>query len=81
MINKRKGVFETNSSSTHSICVSKHDDLYPIGCNYRNLASNCTLWGVFNLGQEIKKGLVSKIDNIHRVTIDQATERKYDIVY
>lgn len=70
-----------HSNKWFNIHGHKHDDLYPIGCNYRNLASNCTLWGVFNLGQEIKKGLVSKIDNIHRVTIDQATERKYDIVY
>lgn len=55
----------------------EHNDLYPVGYNYRNLASNCTRWGVFNLGEEIKKGLVSKTDNIHRVIIDKATEEKY----
>ena len=55
----------------------EHNDLYPAGYNYRNLASNCTRWGVFNLGEEIKKGLVSKTDNIHRVIIDKATEEKY----
>ena len=54
-----------------------HNDLYPIGCNYINLASNCTRWGVFNLGQEIKNGLISQIDNIHRITINEATEKKY----
>lgn len=69
------------SNKWFNIHGHNHNDLYPIGCNYRNLVSNCTRWGVFNLGQEIKRGLVSKIDNIHRVTIDQATERKYGIVY
>ena len=54
-----------------------HNDLYPIGCNYINLASNCTRWGVFNLGKEIKNGLISQIDNIHRITINKATEKKY----
>lgn len=54
-----------------------HNDLYPQGYNYRNLASNCTRWGVFNLGEEIKNGLLSEIKNIHRLTIDNATEKKY----
>ena len=51
--------------------------LPPRGYNYVNLASNHTQWGVFNLGAEIKKGLLSKVDNIHRATIDRATEKKY----
>lgn len=54
-----------------------HNTLYPQGYNYINLASNCTRWGVFNLGKEIKNGLLSEIKNIHRLTIDNATEKKY----
>lgn len=54
-----------------------HNTLYPQGYNYINLASNCTRWGVFNLGKEIKNGLLSEIKNIHRITIDNATEKKY----
>lgn len=34
--------------------------------------------GVFNLGASIKGGLLSQIENIHRGTIDNATERKQE---
>lgn len=44
--------------------------------NEINLAANTCGYGVFNLGAAIKNGLVSQIDNIHRVTIDQAVMRK-----
>lgn len=40
-----------------------------------NLASNVVRWQVFNLGDAIKKGLLSKQCGIHRVTIDNATAR------
>lgn len=41
-----------------------------------NLAANVYGFRVFNLGEEIKKGLISDIDGVHRETIDNATERK-----
>ena len=42
----------------------------------RNLASNVTGFKVFNLGNEIKNGLISNVKGVHRETIDNATERK-----
>ena len=44
--------------------------------NHINLAANVYNYQVFNLGESIKKGLLSQIDNIHRITIDNATLRK-----
>ena len=41
-----------------------------------NLAANVYHFRLFNLGAEIKNGLLSKIENIHRGTIDNATQRK-----
>lgn len=41
-----------------------------------NLASDVSEWEVFNLGEAIKEGLVAKIDDVHRVTIDKAIEKK-----
>lgn len=38
-----------------------------------NLASDVVNFELFNLGKEIKKGLLSDIDSIHRLTIDRAT--------
>ena len=49
MINVRKGVFETNSSSTHSICISKHDDYVLPSTLYFRL-------GDFGWESEIYKG-------------------------
>ena len=44
------------------------------GCKHINVASNVCGWMPINLGEEIKKGLVSKIPDIHRITIDNATK-------
>lgn len=44
--------------------------------NHINLASNVYHFRVFNLGASIKGGLLSQIENYHRITIDQATEKK-----
>lgn len=44
--------------------------------NHINLASNVYGYKVFNLGKEIEKGLLKDVENIHRHTIDKATERK-----
>lgn len=44
--------------------------------NHINLASNTYNYRVFNLGKEIKNGLLSSIKNYHRCTIDEASLRK-----
>lgn len=44
--------------------------------NHINLASNTYNYRVFNLGKEIKNGLLSNIKNYHRCTIDEASLRK-----
>ena len=41
-----------------------------------NLASDVCGYSVFNLGVEINRGLMSKIPNYHRLTIDDASMRK-----
>lgn len=43
------------------------------GCKHINVASNVCKWIPISLGEEIKKGLLSKIPDIHRITIDRAT--------
>ena len=41
-----------------------------------NLAANIEQYGVYNLGKHIKNGLLSRVENYHRQTIDKATEKK-----
>lgn len=41
-----------------------------------NMASNVCNYDPINLGAVIKNGLLSKIPNYHRITIDTATEKK-----
>ena len=43
---------------------------------YLNLASDVVNFTVFNLGKFVKKGGLSNVENYHRRTIDEATERK-----
>lgn len=43
-----------------------------------NLASNTIGYQVFNLGQFIKNGGLSKIESIHRQTIDEAERKKHE---
>ena len=49
---------------------------YREDCKYLNLAANVCGYTPVNLGKLIKKGILSDIVGIHRITIDQATERK-----
>ena len=46
-----------------------------MGCKHINVAANVCGFTPINLKEEIKAGLVSKIKDIHRVTIDNATEK------
>lgn len=41
-----------------------------------NLASNIVNYQIFNLGKEIRKGILSPIRSIHRYTIDEAIKKK-----
>lgn len=43
------------------------------GGKHVNMAANVCRWMPLNLGEEIKKGLISNIPEIHRLTIDKAT--------
>lgn len=44
--------------------------------NHINLAANVYDFQVFNLGKEIKKGLLANVSNYHRLTIDKASIKK-----
>jgi calcineurin-like phosphoesterase family protein len=54
--------------------AGKHRYYDEAGAKHINVASNVCGWMPINLGEEIKKGLFSKIPDIHRVTIDYATK-------
>ena len=56
--------------------IHGHDHASTFRHNHVNLASNVYHFKVFNLGASIKGGLLSQIENYHRITIDQASERK-----
>lgn len=47
-----------------------------LGCKLLNVAANVIEYKPVDLGKLIKSGLVSDIDDIHRVTINKATENK-----
>ena len=55
-----------------------HNEMEPYreDCKYLNLAANVCGYTPVNLGKLIKNGILSDIVGIHRITIDQATERK-----
>ena len=54
--------------------AGKHRYYDEAGAKHINVASNVCGWMPINLGEEIKKGLLSNIPDIHRVTIDYATK-------
>ena len=58
--------------------IHGHDHAANFRHNHINLASNVYHFRVFNLGASIKGGLLSRVENIHRVTIDNATLRKQE---
>ncbi|MDO4650079.1 MAG: hypothetical protein Q4B26_15680 [Eubacteriales bacterium] len=49
---------------------------YKEGCKHLNLAANVCDYTPVSLGKLIKDGILSDITTIHRMTIDQATEKK-----
>lgn len=60
----------------YMVNIHGHEHNYIYHEKHINLAANVYHFDLFNLGKEIKKGLVSKTDDIHRVTIDLATDKK-----
>lgn len=48
-------------------------ELYKDDCKHLNLAANVCNYTPVNLGKLIKEGILSDIDNIHRITIDRAS--------
>lgn len=63
-----------------AVNIHGHDhcnkEIYKDECKYLNLAANVCNYTPVNLGKLIKQGLLSDIQNIHRLTINEATERK-----
>ncbi|MCR4634656.1 MAG: hypothetical protein K5754_00350 [Butyrivibrio sp.] len=49
---------------------------YVEGCKHINLAANVCNYTPVNLGKLIKSGVLADITNIHRMTIDRASDRK-----
>lgn len=58
--------------------IHGHDHASNYRSNHINLASNVYHFRVFNLGTSIKGGLLSRVENIHRITIDNATLKKQE---
>ena len=54
----------------------KNMEAYKEGCKHINLAANVCEYTPINLGEIIKKGILSDIASIHRLTIDHAVERR-----
>lgn len=48
------------------------------GCEHINVAANVCDYEPINLGKIIKEGALSKIDSIHRITIDNAGDKRYE---
>ena len=51
-------------------------EAYKEGCKHINLAANVCGYTPINLGRIIKEGILSDIDSIHRITIDNQISRK-----
>lgn len=56
--------------------IHGHDHAGTFRHNHINLVANVYKYRVFNLGASIKGGLLSQIENYHRITIDNATTKK-----
>lgn len=56
--------------------IHGHDHAGTFRHNHINLAANVYKYRVFNLGASIKGGLLSQIENYHRITIQLAEEKK-----
>lgn len=61
-----------------NICenIHGHDHKYHYNYRHLNLAANVYDYQLYELKNGIKQGLLSGVENYHRLTIDNATERK-----
>ena len=66
-------VISSNWYNFHGHC---HSDISPIGNNYFNCAADVVNYTPINLGAMIKQGILSKIDSVHRETINKASLNK-----
>jgi calcineurin-like phosphoesterase family protein len=71
---------EPVSGLTWCLNIHGHDhsgiESYTPGCKHLNLAANVCGYTPVNLGKLIKDGALSNIKSIHRMTIDNQTEKK-----
>ena len=62
-----------------SYCLNIHGHIHDKNAvpykNHINLASNIYNFELFNLGKEIKNGILKDISSYHRVTIDKASKK------
>lgn len=49
---------------------------YQDNCKHLNLAANVCGYKPINLGEIIKSGILSDVENIHRMTINKGSETK-----
>lgn len=56
--------------------IHGHEHCYIFRDHHLNVCAEHINYYPVNLDREIKRGLLSKVDSIHRITIDRATERK-----
>lgn len=59
--------------------IHGHEHRYILRDRHLNVCAEHIDYYPINLDKEIKNGLLSKVDSIHRQTIDRATERKHRI--
>lgn len=52
-------------------------ETYKDGCKHINMATNVCSYTPINLGEIIKKGIISDISSLHRLIINNQTEKKH----
>lgn len=61
--------------------IHGHEYCYILRDHHLNVCAEHIGYYPINLDKEIKRGLLSKVESIHRQTIDRATERKNNRLY
>lgn len=59
-----------------AVNIHGHEHHYIFRDHHLNVCAEHINYYPVNLNREIKRGLLSKVESIHRLTIDRATERK-----
>lgn len=63
-----------------AVNIHGHEHCYIFRDHHLNVCAEHINYYPVNLDREIKHGLLSKVDSIHRMTIDRATDKKRGIV-